>query len=68
MNRSDLQESLKGMALLVRVTIAVKKHHNLKQAREERIYLSYTFTRSSSLKEVRRITQIRQEPGGRSWF
>jgi hypothetical protein len=50
--------------VLVRVTIAVMKHHDQKQLGEERVYMAY---QCSSLKEVRTGTQARQEPGGRSW-
>lgn len=52
---------------LVRVTSAVTKHQDPKQAGEERGLLDSQFhSHSPSLKEVRRRTQLGQEPGGRS--
>jgi hypothetical protein len=42
------------------------KHHDQKQAGEERVYLAYAFTALFIIKEVRTVTQAGQEPGGRS--
>ena len=53
-------------AALVRITIAVMKHHNQRQLGEERVYLAYTSISLFILKEVRTGTHTGQEPGDRN--
>ena len=38
---------MKYLTILVKVTLAVTKHHGQKQLREERVYLAYTSTSQS---------------------
>lgn len=52
---------------LVRVNIAVVKHHGQKQlGKQRRVYLP-SCPDNSSLREAKAGTQIRQEPVGKSW-
>jgi hypothetical protein len=69
--RSDLQDSLKGISpVLVRVTIAVKKHNDLRQI-ERKGFIHLTLSHHGpSLKEVRdrnlhREEAQKHEPSGR---
>ena len=53
--------------LLVKVSIAVRKHHNQKSKLGRKGFIGLTLPPcGSSLKEVRTGTQIGQEPRGRS--
>jgi hypothetical protein len=54
------------IGVLVRVTIAMMKLHNQKQAGEERVYLAYTSTSPFITEEFSIAPQTGQEPGGRS--
>jgi hypothetical protein len=53
--------------VLVWVTIAVMGRHDQKQLGEEKLCLAYTSTALFTSKENQTGTQVRQEPGGRSW-
>ena len=50
-------------SVLVRVTIAVTKHHDQNQVGQVRVYKGSTPHCCSSLKEVRTGSQAEQEPG-----
>ena len=52
---------------LVRVTIAVMKHHDQKQLGEKRVFMLTVSYNGLSSKAVRTETHIGHEPGGRSW-
>jgi hypothetical protein len=56
----------KCATVLVRVTMVVTKHHDQEQLGEQRVYLAYTSTSLSSLKEARTGTQTGKGPGSRS--
>lgn len=56
--------SFYGEGVLVKVSIALIKHHDQKQRGGDRLYFSLYFPDNSpSLIEVRAKTQAKQEPG-----
>lgn len=50
-----------NLPVFVRVNITVMKHHDQKQIKEERVYLTYNL----SVEEIKTGTQGGQEPRGR---
>ena len=55
-----------SVIVLVRVTIAAMNHHDQKYLGEEKIFFFTLPQDCSSPQEVRRGTQVGQEPGGRT--
>jgi hypothetical protein len=53
-------------SVLVRVSLAIEKHHNQKQVGKESVCLVYTFISLFIIEESHNKTQKGQERGGRS--
>ena len=53
-------------SVLVRVSLAIEKHHNQKQVGKESVYLASTFISLFIIEESHNKTQKGQERGGRS--